>query len=73
MPLHEHVHARRECLTLRLEEPDGADVLLAAEGQLCFLLALRFAAPYRQRGGHQDRHHRQRHQQRGHRVTTLTP
>src|SRR4029077_6231067 len=39
MPLHEHVHARREGLALRLEESDRANVLVAAEDQLFFLLA----------------------------------
>jgi hypothetical protein len=82
-PLDQHVDARRQRLGLHLVEPNRTNVLLPAEDELFFLLALRFVAPHRQRGGHQDRHHGQGDQQRGHRVTrgsaeacrtrTLTP
>src|SRR5436190_3735090 len=73
VPLHQHVDARRQRPHLGLEEADGAEVLLAAENELRFLLALGLVPPHRQRDGHQYRHHRQRHQQRGHRVPRLTP
>lgn len=81
MPLHQHVNAGRQGLRPGLEETNRADVLLAAEDELRFLLALRLVAPHRQGGGHQHCHHGQRHQQGRHRVaffaaahrTALTP
>jgi hypothetical protein len=71
MPLDEHIHARREHPVLPLEQANRAGVLVPAEDELFFLLALRLLAPHGHRDGHQDRHHRQRHEQRGHRVTSL--
>jgi hypothetical protein len=78
VPLHEDIHACRVGSGLPLEQPDGAHVLLPAEDELFFLLALGLVAPHGHRDGHQDRHHRDRHQQGRHRVacfavTCLTP
>ena len=69
VPLHEHVDARREGAILLLEQANRTGVLLSPEDELGFFLPLRLVAPHRQRDGHQDRHHSQRHQQRGHRIT----
>lgn len=73
MPLHEQIDARGKRAGLHLEEADGADVLLPAEDQFRLLLALRLVAPDGQRHGHQDRHHGQPNEQRGHRIAALTP
>jgi hypothetical protein len=69
MSLDQDVDARRQRLVLGLEQANRADVLLSAEHELFFLLPLGVVAPHRERDGHQDRHDRQGHEQRGHRVT----
>src|SRR6185436_11844881 len=67
--LDQHVDTGRQRLVLRLEQANRADVLLPAEDELLFLLALDVVAPHGQRNRHQHRHDRQRHEQRGHGVT----
>jgi hypothetical protein len=52
-------------------QPDRPDVLLPAEHQLGFLLALGLVTPHGHRDGHQYSHHRERHQQRRHCITFL--
>jgi hypothetical protein len=75
--IHERVESGRKRSHLGLVQANRANVLLAAEDELFFLLALGLVPPHGQYDRHQDRHHRQRHQQRGHRVTVtilvLTP
>ena len=66
--VHQQVHAVREGLRARLVEPKGPHVLLAAEDELLFLLALGLVAPHRKGRAHQDRHHGHRDQQRRHGV-----
>ena len=67
--LDEHVDVRRVRVgVLALEQPDRVDVLLAAEDQLFFLLALRGVFPDRHGDGHHDGHDAHGDQQRRHRV-----
>jgi hypothetical protein len=71
--LHQYVDARRihARAILPLIQRNGLRVLLAAEDQFHFLLALRLMAPHWQRCGHQDRHHPETDQQRRHRISAL--
>jgi len=76
VPLNEQIDARRQRLGLFVEQPNRPDVLLAAPDEFCFLLALGLMAPHGQGDGHQNRHHRKRHEQCRHRVpacSALTP
>jgi hypothetical protein len=70
-PLDERVNAGGQCLGLRAVEPNRTDVLLAAEDELGFFLALGLVTPHRHRDGHQDRHHRERDEQRRHCIACL--
>ena len=69
--LDQDVDAGRQRLGLRVVEPNRADVLLPAEDELGFLLALRLVTPHGHRDRHQHRHHGKRHEQRRHRVACL--
>src|SRR4029079_1744440 len=71
--LDQDVDTGRQRLVLRLKEANRANVLLPAEDELFFLLALDVVAPHGQRNRHQHRHDRQRHEQRGHGVTVHGP
>jgi hypothetical protein len=70
--LHQHVDTGRKGAIASLEQADGADVLLPAEDELFFLLPLGIVTPHGERDGHQDRHHRERDEQRGHRVAPVS-
>jgi hypothetical protein len=69
--LDQQIDAGGQGLRFRLVQPNSADVLLAAEDELGFLLALSLVTPHGHRDGHQHRHDRERHEQRRHRVTGL--
>jgi hypothetical protein len=72
--LHQHVDVRRTgaWAHLPLEQSNRPNVLLAAEHQLRFLLALSLVPPRREHCAHQDRHHREGHEQRRHRVAGVS-
>jgi hypothetical protein len=71
--LHERVEGRRPAAWSHAPfiQADRTHVLLAAEHEFEFLLALRLKPPRRQHGSHEDRHHGQRNQERRHRKATL--
>jgi len=58
---------------LALEQCNGVDVLLAAEDQLLFLLALRHLFPHRHGDGEHDGHDAHGDQESGHRVSPFVP
>jgi hypothetical protein len=69
----EHVDIRRPGAgaVTALPETDGADVLLAAENQLRFLLSLRLMTPRGEDSAHEDGHDGERHEQGRHGVAPL--
>ena len=70
--LHENVDVRRRDVAILASIMlNRARVLRAAKHQFRFFFTLRLLAPDRQERGHHDRHHRQCHQHRGHRVPAL--
>lgn len=69
--LDQDVDAGGQRLGLRVVEPNRADILLPAEDELGFFLALRLVTPHGHRDRHQHRHHGKRHEQRRHRVACL--
>jgi hypothetical protein len=72
--LDQHVESgRQRARILAAEKRDRPRILLTAKDELCFLLALSGLLPYRKRRSHHDRHHAERHQQGGHRVSVLIP
>ena len=72
LPLHEQIDARRQTLSLRLEQTDGADVLLPAPHELRLFLPLSVVAPHGERNRHQYGHHCHGDEQCGHRVTACS-
>jgi hypothetical protein len=68
----EHIDSRRVGVgELALEQPYGVDILLAAEDELFFPLALDLLFPHRHDDSHHDGHDAHRYQQGRHRIAAL--
>src|SRR5258708_23899525 len=73
VPLHQQIDARRQTLSLRLAQADGAHVLLPAPHELRLFLPLSVVGPHGERNRHQYGHHSHGDTPCGHRVTAFSP